>query len=49
MLERVCGSTHPRTEGYFEGLLQAHGESFKGASNILKRLERVRMRGQKIG
>ncbi|KAN0083462.1 Protein kinase-like domain containing protein [Elaphomyces granulatus] len=47
VLERAFGSAHPRTEGYFGALLQAYRESFKGAPNVLRKLEEVRMRGRK--
>lgn len=47
VLERAFGSTHPRTEGFFEEVLQAYRESYKGANVVLKRLEDVRMRGRK--
>jgi len=47
VLERAFGSAHPRTEGYFGSLLQAYRESFKGAPNVLRKLEEVRMRGRK--
>ncbi|KAL2222681.1 Serine/threonine-protein kinase bud32 [Thermoascus aurantiacus ATCC 26904] len=47
VLERAFGSTHPRTEGFFEEVLQAYRESYKGTNVVLKRLEEVRMRGRK--
>lgn len=47
VLERAFGSTHPKVEGYFEEVLKAYGESYKGAKVVLKRLEGVRMRGRK--
>jgi TP53 regulating kinase and related kinases len=47
VLERAFGSTHPRAEGLFGELLKAYGESFRGATVALKRLEDVRMRGRK--
>jgi TP53 regulating kinase and related kinases len=47
VLERAFGSTHPRAESLFTEVLKAYGESFKGASVVLKKLEEVRMRGRK--
>ncbi|GFF33874.1 serine/threonine-protein kinase bud32 [Aspergillus udagawae] len=47
VLERAFGSTHPRTEPFFEEVLNGYKESYKGASSALKRLEEVRMRGRK--
>lgn len=47
VLERAFGSTHPEAEEDFKEVLQAYGESYKGAKMVLKRLEEVRMRGRK--
>ena len=47
VLERAFGSTHPKAEGLFKELSNAYGNSFKGASVVLKKLEEVRMRGRK--
>ncbi|KAK2753503.1 serine/threonine-protein kinase bud32 [Arachnomyces sp. PD_36] len=47
VLERAFGSTHPKVEGFFDEVLKAYGESYKGANVVLKRLEDVRMRGRK--
>ncbi|PGH23062.1 BUD32 protein kinase [Polytolypa hystricis UAMH7299] len=47
VLERAFGSTHPKTEGFFQEVVDAYGKSFKGANTVLKRLEAVRMRGRK--
>ena len=47
VLERAIGSTHPRSEPFFEELLRGYRESYKGATSTLKRLEDVRMRGRK--
>lgn len=47
VLERAFGSTHPKTEGFFEEVVKAYGESYRGANVVLKRLEDVRMRGRK--
>lgn len=47
VLERAFASTHPEVEQDFGHLLQAYGESYKGAKIVLKRLEDVRMRGRK--
>jgi TP53 regulating kinase-like protein len=47
VLERAFGSTHPQAGGLFQEVLEAYGESFKGANIVLKRLEDVRMRGRK--
>ncbi|KAL4875641.1 kinase-like domain-containing protein [Aspergillus karnatakaensis] len=47
VLERAFGSSHPRTEGFFEEVLVGYRESYKGAVSALKRLEDVRMRGRK--
>jgi TP53 regulating kinase-like protein len=47
VLERAFGSTHPRAESLLGELLKAYGQSFKGANQVLKKLEEVRMRGRK--
>lgn len=47
VLERAFGSSHPRTESYFETVLHAYAESYKGAAIVLKRLQAVRLRGRK--
>ncbi|EFQ97682.1 BUD32 protein kinase [Nannizzia gypsea CBS 118893] len=47
VLERAFASSHPRTEGLFQEVLEGYGESFKAAKPVLKRLEEVRMRGRK--
>lgn len=47
VLERAFGSTHPRTEPFFDSVLLGYRESYKGAGPTLKRLEDVRMRGRK--
>lgn len=47
VLERAFGSTHPRTEPFFDELLQGYREAYRGAASTLKRLEDVRMRGRK--
>lgn len=47
VLERAFGSTHPRAEGLFGEVLKEYGNSYKGASIVLKKLEEVRMRGRK--
>jgi TP53 regulating kinase-like protein len=47
VLERAFGSSHPRTEKFFEEVLVGYRESYKGAGPALKRLEDVRMRGRK--
>lgn len=47
VLERAFGSTHPRTEPFFDELLQGYREAYRGAVSTLKRLEDVRMRGRK--
>lgn len=47
VLERAFGSTHPRAERLFSEVLTAYGKSFKGANQVLKKLEDVRMRGRK--
>lgn len=47
VLERAFGSSHPRTERFFEEVLVGYKESYKGAVSALKRLEDVRMRGRK--
>ena len=47
VLERAFGSTHPEAEEQFQQVLQAYGNSYKGAKIVLKRLEDVRMRGRK--
>lgn len=47
VLERAFGSSHPRTERLFEKVLEGYGDSFKGAKQVLKKLEAVRLRGRK--
>ena len=47
VLERAFGSTHPRTEPFFDKVLEGYRGSYKGAGPALKRLEEVRMRGRK--
>ncbi|KAE8376777.1 EKC/KEOPS complex subunit bud32 [Aspergillus bertholletiae] len=47
VLERAFGSTHPRTEKFFEEVLEGYKDSYKGAAVTLKRLQDVRMRGRK--
>ncbi|KAH7380354.1 serine/threonine-protein kinase bud32 [Phaeosphaeria sp. MPI-PUGE-AT-0046c] len=47
VLERAFSATHPAAEGLFREVLDAYGESYKGAKGVLKRLEGVRMRGRK--
>lgn len=47
VLERAIGSTHPRSEPFFDSFLQGYRESHKGATSTLKRLEDVRLRGRK--
>ncbi len=47
VLERAFGSTHPRAQSLFTGVLEAYSKSFKGANVVLKKLEDVRMRGRK--
>ncbi|EFE40811.1 hypothetical protein TRV_04503 [Trichophyton verrucosum HKI 0517] len=47
VLERAFASSHPRTEGLFQEVLDGYGESFKAAKSVLKRLEEVRLRGRK--
>ncbi|KAK2800840.1 serine/threonine-protein kinase bud32 [Emmonsiellopsis sp. PD_5] len=47
VLERAFGSSHPRTEGFFEEVLGGYKESYRGSGVVLKKLEQVRMRGRK--
>ena len=47
VLERAFAATHPAAEPLFKEVLNAYGESFKGAKAVLKRLEDVRLRGRK--
>lgn len=47
VLERAFGSTHPEAEAEFREVLRAYGESYRGATVVLKRLEDVRLRGRK--
>lgn len=47
VLERAIGSTHPRSEPFFEEMTVGYRDSYKGATVTLKRLEEVRMRGRK--
>ncbi|KAL4809917.1 EKC/KEOPS complex subunit bud32 [Aspergillus unguis] len=47
VLERAFGSSHPRTERFFEEVLVGYKESYRGSASTLKRLEDVRMRGRK--
>lgn len=47
VLERAFGSTHPRSEPFFDAVLEGYGGSYKGANVTLKKLEEVRLRGRK--
>lgn len=47
VLERAFGSSHPRTEKFFDEVLTAYRGSFKGAASVLETLKKVRMRGRK--
>ena len=47
VLERAFGSTHPEAEDNFKAVLNAYGESSRGAQVVLKKLEDVRLRGRK--
>ena len=47
VLERAFGSTHPGAESSFWKVLEAYGQSYKGANVVIKKLEDVRMRGRK--
>jgi TP53 regulating kinase and related kinases len=47
VLERAYASTHPTIEEYFQEVIRAYGESYKGAKQVLKKLEDVRQRGRK--
>ena len=47
VLERAYGSTHPTIEDDFQEVLRVYGESYKGAKQVLKKLEDVRQRGRK--
>ena len=47
VLERAFSATHPAAEHLFHDVLEAYGKSYKGAKNVLKRLEGVRLRGRK--
>ncbi|KAF9891901.1 serine/threonine-protein kinase bud32 [Aspergillus nanangensis] len=47
VLERAFGSTHPKTEPFFDSVLKGYEQSYKGANVTLKRLEDVRLRGRK--
>ncbi|KAK2753709.1 serine/threonine-protein kinase bud32 [Onygenales sp. PD_40] len=47
VLERAFGSSHPRTEPFFEEVIRGYAESYRGAKVVLKKLEQVRMRGRK--
>lgn len=47
VLERAFGSSHPRTEAFFEEIIKGYETSFKGASTVLTVLKKVRMRGRK--
>jgi len=47
VLEKAVGSTHPRTEGFFDELIQGYKSAFKDWKPVMKRLEDVRMRGRK--
>lgn len=47
VLERAFSATHPAAEHLFHQVLDAYGKSYKGAKNVLKRLEGVRLRGRK--
>ncbi|XP_076322197.1 EKC/KEOPS complex subunit Tp53rkb-like [Tachypleus tridentatus] len=48
VLERAFLSTHPNTEELFKTLLQSYSRNCgKGSSEVLNKLEEVRMRGRK--
>ncbi|RKF81216.1 EKC/KEOPS complex subunit BUD32 [Golovinomyces cichoracearum] len=47
VLERAFSSSHPQTGTIFNELLLVYGKSYKGANQVLKKLEEVRMRGRK--
>ncbi|XP_013784290.1 TP53-regulating kinase-like [Limulus polyphemus] len=48
VLERAFLSTHPNTEELFKTLLQSYRRNYgKGSSEVLNKLEEVRMRGRK--
>ncbi len=48
VLERALLSTHPNTEPLFAALLNSYNEEYgKGAVEVIKKLDEVRMRGRK--
>ncbi|PSR74063.1 putative MNORI-2 protein [Coniella lustricola] len=47
VLERAFLSTHPRTEKLFSQVLEGYKTTFKAATQVLRKLEDVRMRGRK--
>lgn len=47
VLERAFLSTHPNTEDLFQYLLQSYKNAYKGAVEVLKKLDEVRLRGRK--
>lgn len=47
VLERAFGSSHPRTEKFFDEVLTAYRGSYKNAASVLETLKKVRMRGRK--
>ena len=48
VLERALLSTHPNTEPLFAALLESYNKEYgKGAGEVIKKLDEVRMRGRK--
>lgn len=47
VLEKAFLSTHPNTEGLFEKLLKSYAASSKKSPAVIKKLDKVRLRGRK--
>ncbi|KAG4303902.1 hypothetical protein PORY_002691 [Pneumocystis oryctolagi] len=47
VLERTFQSTHPQSEFLFKYILEGYSKSWKGAKDVLRRLQEVRLRGRK--
>eukprot|EP00128_Syssomonas_multiformis_P009470 Colp12_sorted_trinity150504_noHs@17526 len=47
VLERAFTSTHPQLDNMFAAVLVTYSKQWKGAGQVLKKLDEVRMRGRK--
>ncbi|EDO33026.1 predicted protein [Nematostella vectensis] len=47
VLERAFLSTHPNTEKIFEAILDAYRKNARNATEVIKKLDEIRMRGRK--